>query len=105
MTIESVAMSGAAAASPRGPKPGDTKPRDNGGTTANAQVPRNARRPRPEAKAQGPGPGPESKGGEGQRSRQDPRSERSLYDGGSPSANRLGPAKAMRARDVSRPRD
>jgi hypothetical protein len=31
-------------------------------------------------------------------------SERSLYDGGSPSANRLGPAKAMRARDVSRPR-
>jgi len=33
------------------------------------------------------------------------RGERSLYDGGSPSANRLGPAKAMRARDVSRPRD
>jgi hypothetical protein len=29
--------------------------------------------------------------------------DRSLYDGGSPSANRLGPAKAMRARDVSRP--
>jgi hypothetical protein len=35
----------------------------------------------------------------------DNRGERSLYDGGSPSANRLGPAKAMRARDVSRPRD
>ena len=33
------------------------------------------------------------------------RGDRSLYDGGSPSANRLGPAKAMRARDVSRPRD
>ena len=101
MTIESVAMSGAAAASPRGPKPGDTKPRDNGGTTANTQVSRNARRPRPEAKGQGP----DGKGGDGQRPRQDPRGERSLYDGGSPSANRLGPAKAMRARDVSRPRD
>ena len=99
MTIESVAKNGAAAAGPRGPKPSDAKPRDNGGATANSPGPRATRRPRPEAKAQ------EVKGGDGQRPRQDPRGERSLYDGGSPSANRLGPAKAMRARDVSRPRD
>lgn len=43
--------------------------------------------------------------GNGKTEGQNRGGDRSLYDGGSPSANRLGPAKAMRARDVSRPRD
>lgn len=58
------------------------------------------------ARSRGPAPNP---GQQKPRGRGDGkvenRGDRSLYDGGSPSANRLGPAKAMRARDVSRPRD
>ncbi|MEY9933306.1 FtsZ-interacting cell division protein ZipA [Catenulispora sp. GP43] len=52
----------------------------------------------------GPNPGQQKPRGRGDAKAEN-RGERSLYDGGSPSANRLGPAKAMRARDVSRPRD
>ncbi|MFL6112021.1 MAG: hypothetical protein ACJ786_11805 [Catenulispora sp.] len=52
------------------------------------------------------GPAPRRGGrAEGKTEGQSRGGERSLYDGGSPSANRLGPAKAMRARDVSRPRE
>jgi hypothetical protein len=51
-----------------------------------------------------PNPGQQKPRGRGDGKTEN-RGERSLYDGGSPSANRLGPAKAMRARDVSRPRD
>lgn len=65
-------------------------------------------RPRetPNARDRGAGatPGQQKPRGRGD-GKADNRGERSLYDGGSPSANRLGPAKAMRARDVSRPRD
>jgi len=58
------------------------------------------------ARDRGPGqaPGQQKPRGRGD-GKTESRGERSLYDGGSPSANRLGPAKAMRARDVSRPRD
>lgn len=60
----------------------------------------------PAVRDRGPAPNP---GQHKPRGRADGKTEnrgdRSLYDGGSPSANRLGPAKAMRARDVSRPRD
>ncbi|MEY9894566.1 hypothetical protein ABIA35_008132 [Catenulispora sp. MAP12-49] len=52
----------------------------------------------------GPTPGQPRPRGRGDGKTEN-RGERSLYDGGSPSANRLGPGKAMRARDVSRPRD
>lgn len=52
------------------------------------------------------GPAPRRGGrGDGKTEGQNRGGDRSLYDGGSPSANRLGPAKAMRARDVSRPRE
>ncbi|NUP51084.1 MAG: hypothetical protein HOW97_27795 [Catenulispora sp.] len=52
----------------------------------------------------GPGQGPmQKRGRDGKTEGQARGGDRSLYDGGSPSANRLGPAKAMRARDVSRP--
>ena len=70
--------------SPGGGAPGPGKGADNG--TGN-----------------GTGNGSGNGNGTGERSERG-FSERSLYDGGSPSANRLGPAKAMRARDVSRPR-
>jgi len=89
------------------------------GPQAQAQAPTQARvteakpaRP-PEARAQtqtardrgpAPNPGQQKTRGRGDGKTEN-RGERSLYDGGSPSANRLGPAKAMRARDVSRPRD
>lgn len=58
----------------------------------------------PQNRGPGQGPGQQKPRGRGD-GKTDNRGERSLYDGGSPSANRLGPAKAMRARDVSRPRD
>ena len=109
MTIESVGR--------KGPKP-----------TAEHGLPagRHGRRPQPDARTpQGVRPKPQPPGtaagkGQAQASEQaqsgrprgaekpeghEARVERSLYDGGSPSANRLGPAKAMRARDVSRPRE
>ncbi len=104
MTIESVAKNGPAMAA-RAPKPTD------GGTSATgAPVPRHMRRPQQQPDGQRPRPDAAPRKdaptkSDAQRPRQDPRGERSLYDGGSPSANRLGPAKAMRARDVSRPRD
>lgn len=58
-----------------------------------------------QGQGQGPGQGPMQKRGrgDGKAEGQNRGGDRSLYDGGSPSANRLGPAKAMRARDVSRP--
>lgn len=59
----------------------------------------------PTARERGQGPMQKRGRNEGKPEGQGRGGDRSLYDGGSPSANRLGPAKAMRARDVSRPRD
>lgn len=69
----------------------------NGAKTAEAQGARE--------RGQGQAPGQRRGRGDGKTEGQNRGGDRSLYDGGSPSANRLGPAKAMRARDVSRPRD
>jgi hypothetical protein len=91
----------------RGPGPGAVP-----GSPAQAQTQsrvgegRPARPPEAQpARTQGPGQGPTQKPRGRGDGKTENRGERSLYDGGSPSANRLGPAKAMRARDVSRPRD
>ncbi|NUR58440.1 MAG: hypothetical protein HOV87_07065, partial [Catenulispora sp.] len=62
-----------------------------------------ARTVRERTPGQSPGPMQKRGRGDGKTEGQSRSGDRSLYDGGSPSANRLGPAKAMRARDVSRP--
>lgn len=124
------ARNGAGGAAQPGPRPGDRKPARSGGATTNTPVPtrQHPRRAQPGQPGQtarpglpahatpgDPRPRPGQPQGQGkdqeqiqrqnqpQRPRPETRGERSLYDGGSPSANRLGPAKAMRARDVSRP--
>lgn len=75
-------------------------------TEAKPARPPEARMQTQTARDRGPGPNPGQQKPRGRGDgKTENRGERSLYDGGSPSANRLGPAKAMRARDVSRPRD